>query len=650
MTADRPLRDMPKGRWWIVWIDHVAPSTTSVHVAIAPLPYGPLSRIDFGEAVVSKRIVLVDVSALPIFGVGDIITDRRMEASASGQNSVASICDQPDTGETCNFDLDTSTLGLREQERRSVPVRDFSFDLADGANVRLERLATSRNSSVMMMRSVDERWFLVPAAETLRSFMAPSSMMMSGLFGQTLSNFLASVLRHPEVHEGTSHSIAFGLVEGYGRSHAPFVANLIVGYNPTGARAGASVHASLHEPDPALEATSAAVAWQGMTVRSSALPVCFPFGAGTMTIKAKCLPMGNDTFLVCKIIGGSWPPMPGFVLMEEIGKRDDDLPPTFRRVFVTPSRRHGPAQGESEEGAPSGPVSSTDDIALKGAASPFGEPQQVQVEPLGWSNKPEISTRRIAVQRPPVEIVPEDDLDLDGVAFGASSPIGTRAPGTVDRSPLTAPERFQQASRSLDRLVAGGRIFSQENIAEADVVHAGKSWLDPEVREGLDVWVFPASETRGWTMMRAKDGGHPRPRSLFIRKAVSNDLEPFYWFSIEGRGEDRYGVLLITFKSREAVGVPGAPQPPSPLLGVIDQLSSLKGRIADAAEFFSGLRNRPGRAVVFDHRWTKPSVTVGAGDLPGTGQDAGGDPAPSVEFDDEAVMRAVDSLLSPPDL
>lgn len=126
---------MPKGRWWIVWIDHIDPSRPLVHVAIAPLPYGPLSPIDFGGAVLLKRVVLVDVSALPMFAVGDIITNQHMDRSTLGQAGVASICDQSDIGEMVTFDLDASTLGLREQDRRTAPVRDFSIDLLSGGFV-----------------------------------------------------------------------------------------------------------------------------------------------------------------------------------------------------------------------------------------------------------------------------------------------------------------------------------------------------------------------------------------------------------------------------------------------------------------------------------------------------------------------------------
>ena len=621
-----------------------------VHVVIARLPYGPLARVDFADACSSRRTVVVDVRALPMFAVGDVITDQRVEKDPSAPSGRASICDGPESGQTVRFEFDASTLGLSQHDRRTAPVRDFSIGLPSGSFVSLERLATSRNSSVMLIGSVDGRWFLLPAAETLRSFMAPTSELMAGLFGQSLPSFLRATVRDLSISGGPSSTVAFGLNGGFGRSVAPYIANLILDYNPSGARAGGLIHASRHQADPALVPGSQGCASHGVAAGSGPLPVCFPFSAGKMSIRAKCLVLDDDLFLICRILGGDWPSMPEFILNEEVIERDNSMSPTFRRVAIKPGRRKSDAQprGNGDEaGANSVPLAQ--DVALRGPASSFGEVQHIFVEPLGWSNKPRISTKRIGVLRPPVTTVPTQDRDLDDLALGEADPTGDRSPADVRPPDLASPERFQQAIRLLDRLIAAGRILRHEDIAEAEVVHRGRDWLKLESRDELDVWTFPVTDVPGWTMLRAKDGEPRRPRSLLIRRVLSNDLETFYWFSIEGRGEDRYAVLLVRFAEDTSDADPAKHEVISPLLGVIGQLTSVRGRIADAASFFSNLGFGDGRAVVLDHRWVRPSPAAAEEGSSGARQD--GDPAatPPAEFDDEAVMQAVDALLSPLD-
>ena len=370
----------------------------------------------------------------------------------------------------------------------------------------------------------------------------------------------------------------------------PFIANMVRRYNPDGESAVNRLFPSVREADPLLTSLNSAGRLKFVRNQAAPLPVCLPFGAGSMTIRAKCIALGPRFYLVAKMLGGAWPPLPTLRVTVPSPKIDPDLSSTSIS-----------GQARSPHAATAKDAGGFDEIDMLEPPSTTGQATDVGSERVMWSSLPSMEIYRERVLRGPLEVIPGPDRALDGLAMGDADSSGGRHRGEANHSDREPPDRFRMANEVLDRLAAAGRILGHDDVLHLDI--DGRP-LSQVVFRGLKVWMLPAATARSWTTLPV-DGDKRRSRTLYLRRITLDGLNVVYWISIEVADDEARHAVLIGFGKDEGApfDLPDLEEPKGPLSRAVGALVASKGRLRDAKRFRRAVAVDSMRFSLFRNSW-----------------------------------------------
>ena len=585
-SFDHSFEGFPEGRWWIAWIDHVGSDDRRqrfVHVTLSRFPEGGTSASELRTTSTETRVVKMTVAGLPFFAVGDVIHNKRLVRL--GKSSAArSICDLRTGASKESFTFDAGKVarpeGWRLASERANRPADYPAGIVCPILSKKEYpFPATRNCLCLVVtdttRTDSTRTYIIPAAELLRSLVMPFSEPLGKLFHIPFVTLLGEMVEQASHLPSHSNRFRLDLREGYARQHAPFIANLLESYNAIGHKAASRILWSLTKPDMHLQVDYKHYKSTTVPEGCSVLPCVFPFGAGLVTITAKCFALSDDRFLVAKITGGRWPPLACLEVSVPRGILDPATPPP------PPSgRSKGRRRPELRGREPF-------DVNLRGTPGHGADPVDVVVEPLHWLGQPDItvrvrSHRSDTGRRDPIT---PDPRDLTSLAVGEPRADGKSAPATASHASGPVVDRFAETHAMLGRLRAAGSIVDVVPVLPNE---RGRS----ATRGPLPVWIWP--ESKPWHLLKSASAAD-RSRSLLILKLEVTQGRFVHWFCVEPSQTKSYAALLIAFVN---------PQSNDAVLKVVDEISKRSGTIADAEGFAVANGGRNG--AKFDH------VLVGA--------------------------------------